>query len=803
MVKKFVISVFVVLCSYITLFSQIINVVDNSFNMPVGQVTVYSNNSTDTLYTTNSGDVDITGFGENDVIFFNHFLFVSTSFTKAELIKKQTVRLGRGEELQEENKSSLSVEEYSKDLPFYVDIIDIQDNSIFQSSADDIGVSQKVMYEKNQSGGTTVFRGLEANKVLLVMDGVRLDNTIYRYGRIQNSLNFEGSIIERSQQIYGPSFLIYSTDASGGVIHYFTRQPLFAKDKKIKFNIDATSQYATATETWNANLNMNFGFKKFAIYTGFTYSNYGCIKVGKNRSNLIDDNYGLQKYYVETTNNIDSMVENPEPRILTNTNYQQYLFVNKIAFSQNNNLLITLNLNYSNTSENGIYSGLTEINGDHNRFAVCKLAPQDNFLSSLNILIKKPSFFYTYFSILGSYQYIEEYRITRKFNNPKELHQIENLDVCDFNLDFIKLVNIHRLMYGIEFSNNSLKSDAYFRDIFTDSISQGLTRYPTGGTKSNGFSGYINFKWLIHPQFIVNFGTRYEYIISEAKFANEKPQLVLGFNEINYNMGAPSGSISFDAYPFGGLLVTAIASTSYHIPIADEFGKVMTKDFVVVIPNNNLIPEKSLNLEISATQTLFESVRINVTAFNSWLKDAIILLPASLNGSDSLYFGTDRYIIASKSNIGMAQIYGISSSISTGFFFNDSENRYLKFKFSINYIEGKNLDEDIAYPNISPLFGQTSINFQYEKFGVNVSHVFNGMKEYSELSPIGEDYIEKATTQGFMPWQSYSFKASYIFLDYFSVQFTVNNIFDTFFRTYASAISAPGRNFITTLKVDF
>jgi len=783
--------------------AQVVLVLDESFNMPVGGVLVYSNSKPDTLYTSNIGEVDLLVFDDEDEIVFEHELFGMVSYKKIEAVKKKEIKLSRGDVLQEENKSSLTVEEYSKDLPFYVDIIDLKENSIFQSSSEDIGVSQKVMYEKNQSGGTTVFRGLEVNKVLLVMDGVRLDNTIYRYGRIQNSINFEGSIIERSQQIYGTSFLIYSCDATGGVIHYLTRQPEFSKDNAVKINLDATSQYATATDTWNGNVNLKIGFNKIATYTGFTYSNYGNIKVGKNRPDFITSNYGLQKYNVQTINNIDSMVENYDSTLLTNTDYTQYSFVNKIAYSKNENLLITSNINYSKTSDVGIYSGLAEVNGANNRFAVCKLAPQDNFLSSFNILLKKTTFFYSYFSILGSYQYIEEYRITRKFNNPRELHQIENLDVYSVNFDFIKLVKIHRLMYGLEYSNNKLISNAFFRNIFTDSTSVGLTRYPTGGTKMNSFAGYVNFKWLIHPQFIVNVGVRYEYVLSESKFSNQSPQLQLGFDKIRFNNGAPSASLSFDAYPFSGFLLTLIASSAYHIPIADEYGKVMTKDFVVVIPNNNLKSEKSYNLEISATQTILESVRLNVTAFNTWLKDAIILTPYLLNGNDSLYFGTDKYIIATKSNISMAQIYGISASISTGFYFNDEEDEYLKLKFSINYIEGKNLQENVAYPNISPLFGQSSATFQYHNFGTSISHVFNGLKEYDDLSPIGEDYIEKADKIGFMPWQTLSIRGSYIFLEHFSIQLSVNNIFDAFFRTYASAISAPGRNFIITLKIDY
>lgn len=800
MVKILQFTIFLILFPLLV-FSQSINVVDNTSSFPLGDVMVYAENKTDTLYTTYTGDIDLSLFEDEDIIHFVHDFFSPISYTKKELVRKKVVRLSRGDILQDENKSSLSVEEYSKDLPFYMDIIDIKENSIFQTSTEDIGVSQKVMYEKNQSSGTTVFRGLEANKVLLVVDGVRMNNAIYRYGRVPNVIDFEGSMLERTQQIYGSSFLIYSSDASGGVIHYLTKQPEFAKEKTVKFNMQAISQYATATETWKNNINFNFALKKIATFTSITYSDYGNIHVGKNRDSRYDDDFGLHKYYVETINQKDTMLENQNPEILLNTDYNQLNILNKIHFSPNENLSISTTFQYSKTSKLGIYSGITEINGDNNRYAVCEFAPNENIFSSLNILIKKSSLIYTYFSILSSFQQIGEYRITRKFNNPLELHQIEKLNVAGLNFDFIKLIDIHRLIYGFSATYNDLSSNALFKNISTDSTSTGLNRYPTNGTKLNNFSFYTNFKWLIHPQFIANAGIRYEYFLSESKFSSEKPQLELGFSNVKYDCGAPSASLSFDAYPFSGFQLSLISSTAYHVPIVDEYGKVMTKNFVVVVPNNALKPEKSLNLEISATQTFFESLRLNVTAFNTWLKDAIILTDYQLNGNDSLFFGTDRYEITTKSNIKMAQIYGLSSSLSFGMYFHDSEDEFIKFKTSINIIEGRNLDEDIAYPNISPLYGQNSLNFQYQKFGFSFSHVYNGLKKYEDLSPVGEDYIEKATPYGFLNWQTINFRISYNFWNRIYIQIAVNNALDTFFRTYASAVSAPGRNFVGTVKI--
>ena len=73
--------------------------------------------------------------------------------------------------------------------------------------------------QKSQSGGgSPVIRGFEANRVLLVIDGVRMNNTIYRSGHLQNSITVDPNYLERIEVLYGPSSVSYGSDAIGGVV---------------------------------------------------------------------------------------------------------------------------------------------------------------------------------------------------------------------------------------------------------------------------------------------------------------------------------------------------------------------------------------------------------------------------------------------------------------------------------------------------------------------------------------------------------------------------------------------------------
>ena len=74
-----------------------------------------------------------------------------------------------------------------------------------QTSADLIGFSGEVFIQKSQlGGGSPMIRGFATNRVLIVVDGVRMNNAIYREGNIQNIISLDPSSIESTEIIFGP-----------------------------------------------------------------------------------------------------------------------------------------------------------------------------------------------------------------------------------------------------------------------------------------------------------------------------------------------------------------------------------------------------------------------------------------------------------------------------------------------------------------------------------------------------------------------------------------------------------------------
>ena len=90
---------------------------------------------------------------------------------------------------------------------------------------------------------------------------------------------------------------------------------------------------------------------------------------------------------------------------------------------------------------------------------------------------------------------------------------------------------------------------------------------------------------------------------------------------------------------------------------------------------------------------------------------------------------------------------------------------------------------------------------QKKKFLLDTYIVYQGWKNIDEFSPYGEDNESEATRFGFPGWWTANIKGSYDINKNIRLMLTVENLFNTFYKPYASGISGPGRNFIFTARL--
>ena len=193
-------------------------------------------------------------------------------------------------------------------------------------------------------GGSPIIRGFEANRVLLVVDGVRLNNAIYRSGHLQNAITIDNAIIENTSIIYGSNSVIYGSDAIGGVVHYETKSPLFKSeiDSINNNNANAYVRYATANQEKTGHFDFNLGSKKIAAITSVTFSDFDDLKMGKTVNSSYPE-FGIVRNYAGRVGGKAVSIRKEDYTKQIGTGYSQLDLLEKISFKASDNFLLTLN----------------------------------------------------------------------------------------------------------------------------------------------------------------------------------------------------------------------------------------------------------------------------------------------------------------------------------------------------------------------------------------------------------------------------------------------------------------------------
>jgi len=773
---------------------QQITVLDQGTEQPVENVAVFNKDKSVSAISDAFGKADLGSFTQDDSIFLQHSSYEQNGYAWHELVfGNGRVFLKRRNIMMEEFVvSAVKGKEKKEETPYMIDVLGPEQiqSTAFQTSADILLESGNVMVQKSQGGGgSPILRGFEANKILLVVDGVRMNNAIYRSGHLQNSITIDNSILERVEILFGPSSIIYGSDALGGVIHYYTKDPEY----NATFG-SAYGQFSTANLGKIIHGDLNIGKKKIANTTSLTFSDYDDIRSGQNRKTEWGD-WGLVNHYASRIGDNDSTIANSNPNIQKNTGYRQFDLLSKTKYAPSSHLDLSLNLQLSTSSNVNRLDQLNDYEGDEMKYAEWYYGPQNRFLSSLQAVYRKDKPLFNNLTATLAFQKIDEDRNTRKFRLDDKLSQEEDVFVYSATFDFTKLMKKgHRLFYGLEANHNDVRSSARYENIINGSITQALSRYPGGGSFTNSFAAYGNYKMLVNPKVLLNMGLRYHYGLLRSTFSDSN----LPYSEIKINNGALTGSASIVFSPQKTWKYNFILATGFRNPNVDDYGKVRAKGEFVTVPNDNLKPEYTYNLELGISKVVPGITTISGAIWFTYLNNAIVRTNYSLNGSDSLLYDGNYYTIITNSNASLATIQGISLNI------NSTLPGNFSFKGSFNYIRGRDITNEVPLAHIPPIFGRFSLGYVHRKFDTEAYIAYSGRKYWSELSPYGEDNEDEAITDyGFPAWSSLNLRAQYRINEHFTIQMAAQNILDRFYKVFASGVGAPGRNFILTFRTSF
>lgn len=778
---------------------QYIRVVDED-NKPIPDVAVYDENRSAFTYTSRGGRVAIAAFGSSGRICFHHFAYENMCLTPGEIKEMNyTVKLHRKVFVIDEFVVSASKWEQRADevpnkiSPVLKPVIDFHNP---QTAADLLNLTGEVFIQKSQmGGGSPMIRGFATNRILIVVDGVRMNNAIYREGNIQNVISIDPAIIDRTEVIFGPGASIYGSDAIGGVMDFHTKRALVSTGEKLFIKADAFTRYSTANGEKTAHADFNVGGKKLALLAGVTVSEFGDQRMG----NPDYDSY-LRPEYIRRINDKDSIFVNSDPRLQVYSGYNQINTTGKIRFRASDNFNLTLSNHWSKLSDVPRYDRLIVYRSGKLRFAEWYYGPQEWMMTSAEASWKRESGPFDNLKIITAHQFYRESRHDRARNNLIRNSQEEKLQIFSLNIDADKTTNGKKLLYyGAEWVLNDINSVAWTTDISSGMTAPAGPRYPDGTNRFSSYSLYGGYKNPVSESFTLNAGLRYNYVTLSSTI-EDNSWYSFPFTTISISNGALTGSVGIVKKITEQADITANLSTGFRAPNLDDAGKVFeSTPGVVVVPNPGLRPEYAWNADIGISNNFGRFLHAEVNGFVTLLDNAMVRRDFTFSGEDSIVYRGQLSKVEAVVNAGSGIVYGVQLNILANL------TRDLKLKSALNITDGYDQD-DIPLRHVAPLFGSTHLTFERPRFKTEIYTIYNGSKPYKRMAPSEAEkpymYAEDENGNPFSPaWFTLNAKVSYNFSRWGVINAGVENILDHGYRPYSSGIVAPGRNFILSLRV--
>lgn len=670
-----------------------------------------------------------------------------------------------------------------------------------QTAADLLESSGEVYIQKSQfAGGSPQLRGFGTNRVLIMVDGVRMNNAIFRSGNLQNVISIDPNSLESVDVLFGPGAVQYGSDAIGGVMDFKTKALKYSSDSTANYHkTNIVGRFSSASLEKTGHVDYTFGSKRFSSVTTISFADYDDLRAGSN-----GDSYFLRPSYQNGEAYNQLTLINEDPTLQVHSGYSRYSVMQKIGVQLFDSVELDYSFIYSNTSNASRYDRLiadTDNDGELD-YVFWYYGPQEWMMHRVGVELDKSTKIYDRVNINLSNQQFEESRHDLKTGKTKARHQFEKVLANAVNIDFIKSIgNGLTHNYGVEYVHNKIFSEAKREDLNGEEVIN--SRYPNGSVwQAAGMyydlTKHFNEKWTIHA------GLRYTYYAIQAKF--DTSLFAYPVVEAKNRNGALNSSLGMVLTPTKTSQYYLNFGTGFRAPNIDDIGKVFDSEpGLVVVPNANLKPEYAYNAEVGMVKAMKSKVKLDGSFYYTYLKDALVRSSTTFNGKDSIIYEGQWSNVQSIQNVGHAYVYGVQAGLEVAIL------KGLSFKGTINYQKGFEYNQDSLtyYPlrHVAPLFGRSSLSYKIRHIKLDFYVVYQGEMSADDLPLVEREsiiYTLDSNGNPYTPsWYTLNFKAAYFFNKHLSMYVGIENITDQLYRTYGSGISAPGRNFIVSLKGSF
>jgi len=755
--------------------AQEIVILDALTEIPVEGVSIASRTQETGVISNNKGVVDLSIFNTNETLIVQHLAYQKIEQTKSSIQQKtiflflKTHSLENVEIIESKAVNFKTTLNHLKTTPAIM--LKAQSTQTSELLEKTMGVS---VQNSQNGGGSPNLRGMEANRLLIIVDGIPLNNTIFRSGHLQSTATINPIFLKGAEVLFGTASVAYGSGAMGGAILFNTKRP------KNENSTQFTQQFESSSNAVFTSIISNYKLKNSANISGFSVKSYDNLRMGSNRKHGFK-NWGKEPIITEGN-------------IQKGTAYQQADFFHKTLFKLNNSNFLLFNSQFSTSSNINRFDKLNDIKEEIQKYKHWYYGPQKRFFQSVRLKNYFQNFASDEAVFTAAYQDIEESRHKQKNGDELLNNRSESLQIFDFKSDFLKQFNHFKLNYGFDSRFQKLNSVANLSNKNTQFYN--TTRYPDGGTNVLNNAAYAQINLECTKSLLLLAGSRYSINSLSATF-QDTTIIHLPFQEIQVQNKSLSNSLQLVYELNPNLRLNGAVSNGFRNPNTDDIGKIFSKnDLSVVVPNNNLSPEKSINIETGIHLQIKNLISLQLQVFQTQITDAIERREATLNRLDSMNYDGEMMKIMMNTNIGRATIKGLN------FAYQLNINKQFSHNTIINILTGET-DDGLPLAHIPPTSIISTLNYEYNNQGISLSTHYNSLKKVIDYDLGGVDNLEEATLIGNPSWYTLNLKYRTPLDKNLTFIAGIQNVMDIHYKTFGSGISASGRNFTVSLHATF
>lgn len=603
-----------------------------------------------------------------------------------------------------------------------------------------MGVNGVFVQKTNHGGGSPFVRGVTGNQTLILVDGIRLNNSTFRYGPNQYLNTIDPFTIKRIEVAKGTGSVQYGTDAIGGVVHILTIDPQFATGKTALHG-RVIGKYMTDDMEKTIRGEAMYSGKKFALITGIVKKNFGDLVGG--------DTTGRQ----------------------SPSGYDEWSWDMKAKFSLRENIQLTVANQFLQQKNVPVYHKVVLEN-----FAINEMDPQQRLLSYARMNMQGKSSFFKETEITFSYQQNIEGRNSRKNGSSSLRKERDEINTIGFTTDIFSEFNkIWTANSGIELYYDNVGSTR--KDINTQT---GMSSNMRGLYPDNSRYGNYSLYSLHHVGFgkwIVDAGLRFNTFnirISDTTLGNVKisPSAWVGNAALMYQLDKSQ-------------TVYAAFSSGYRAPNVDDMGTLGIVDFRYEMPTSGLKPEKSQHTELGYK---FQTKRLSGTVAAYYMHLTDLITRVKMDGQV-----INGYQVYQKENTESAFIRGFETEV------NWNVLKNLNVAGGIAYAYGQSLSRKEPLRRVPPFNGRLMSTYRNSKWLAAAEFQFASHQKRLAQGDKDDNRIPKGGTPG---WKVFNLFGGYNF-SFVQLKAGVQNIFNEDYRTHGSGINAVGRSAWLSVNLNF